>query len=88
MGENRQFRIGFGALMPPIAKQLKEQGFKFDEVEAKYFEKLRESITDLYFADLINDKAKDKAIQKLFTKIKQHVNKKNKLKMSPKPNLD
>lgn len=50
MEENKQFRIGFGALVPPIAKQLKEQGFKFDAEEVKHFEKLRESITYLKFS--------------------------------------
>lgn len=82
MKENKQFKIGFGALVPSIAKQLKEQGFKFDAKEAKHFEKLRESIIYLMFSDLINDKAREKATKKLFTKIRQHVMKKNKLKIT------
>lgn len=69
MEENKQLRIGFGALVPPIAKQLKEQGLKFDAEEVKHFEKLRESIVYLQFADLINDKAREKAMQKLFNRI-------------------
>ena len=87
MEENKQFRIGFGALVPPIAKQLKEQGFKFDAEEVKHFEKLREIITYLQFSDLINDSAREKALQKLFTKIRQHVMKKNKLKIVQKPSV-
>lgn len=78
MEDNKQFTIGFGALVPSIAKQLKKQGFKFDAEKAKHFEKLRESITYLMFADLINDKAKENAYKKLFTKITQHVKQKNK----------
>lgn len=79
MEKNKQLRIGFGALVPSIAKQLKAQGFEFDAKEAKHFEKLRESITYLGFADLINESARKKATQKLFTKVQQHVMKKNKL---------
>lgn len=87
MEEKRQFKIGFGALAYPIAEQLKEQGFKFDAKEVEHFEKLRESITYLQFSDLINDKAREKAIKKLFTKIRQHVMRKNKLKIAPKPSV-
>ena len=85
MQENKQFRIGFGALVPTIAKQLKEQGFKFDIEVVRHFEKLRESITYLQFSDLINDKSRERATQKLFTKIRQHVMKKNKLSIVKKP---
>ncbi len=81
MEEKKQFRIGFGALVKPIVEQLKEQGFKFDSKEVKHFEKLRESITYLEFSDLINDKTRDIAVQKLFVKIREHVIKKNKLKI-------
>jgi hypothetical protein len=84
MEENKQFNIGFGALVPPISKQLKEQGFKFDTEKVKHFEKLRESITYLQFSDMLNDKAREKAIKKLFTQVRQHVMKKNKLKLVQK----
>lgn len=85
MEENKQFKIGFGALVPPIAKQLKEQGFKFDIEKVKHFEKLRESITYLQFSNLITDKVRENAVKKLFTKIRQHVMEKNKLKIVQKP---
>ena len=85
MEENKQFRIGVGSLSPTFAKQLKKQGFKFDVDKVKHFEKLRESITYLMFADLINDKAKDNAYIKLITKIRQHVMSANNLKVGPKP---
>ncbi len=76
-----QLRIGFGALVPSIAKQLRNQGYKFNSEEVKHFEKLKQSITYLQFADLINDKAREKAIKKLYTKIRSHVLKQNKMKI-------
>ena len=88
MEETKQFSIGFGALTPSIAKQLKEQGYKYDSEEVKHFEKLKESITYLMFSDILNDASIRKAQQKLFTKIRQHVMKKNKLKaIKPTPNV-
>jgi len=79
-----EFRIGFGAVQPKIAKQLKAQGLKYDVTNVAHYEKLRESLTYLYFADMINDSAAEKARKKLFKMIEAHVKKKNKLK-SPKP---
>ena len=79
-----EFRIGFGALQPTFAKQLEAQGLKYDEKSMAYCEKLRESITYLYFADMIRDMEAEKARKKLFKMIEAHVKKKNKLK-SPKP---
>ncbi len=87
MEENKQLTIGFGALMPTIAKQLKKQGFEYDVEQAKLFEKLKESLIYLQFNDLINDQAREKAYQKLATKIRQHVMKKNKLKAGPKSSV-
>ena len=84
--ENKTFTIGFGALVPTIAKQLKQQGFKYDTETVKHFEKLRESITYLMFADLLNYKAKENATKKLFTKIRQHVMKQNKLSIVKQKN--
>lgn len=71
--------IGFGALSPTISEQLKKQGFKYDEKEAKYFETLRVSITHLMFGDILPDSVLGKARVKLFNKIKQHVKKMNNL---------
>lgn len=70
-------QIGFGALQPTIEKQLKAQGFKFDKEEVKHYEKLRESITYLMFASVLNDKETDRAKERLFKIILNHVEKKN-----------
>lgn len=85
MEQIKQLTIGFGALVPTIAKQLKKQGFKYDLEKVKHFEKLRECIVYLQFNDLMNDKAKERATKKLFTKIRQHVMQKNKLKIISQP---
>lgn len=80
MENTKQFTIGFGALVPSIAMQLKKQGFVYDKEKVKHFEKLRDCIIHLKFNDLINHKARENATKKLFTKIRQHVMIKNKLK--------
>lgn len=80
--QNKEFRIGFGALVPPIPKQLKEQGFKFDAEKAKHFEKLRDCLTHLMFSDILNDSQCEKARQKLFNKIRKHIMEKNKIKIA------
>ncbi len=79
MEENKILKIGFGALSPPIPKQLKEQGFKFDTEKVKHFEKLRDCLAHLMFSDILNDSQCEKAKQKLFNKIRSHVVEKNKL---------
>jgi hypothetical protein len=43
-----------------------------------YLQELRESITYLYFVDLINDSSREKAMKKLFKMIESNVKKKNK----------
>ena len=71
-------KISFGGMSPSINKQLKNGGWKFDTVKAKYFETLRESLTYLMFADLINRSSLIKAEQKLYNKILKHIKEKNK----------
>lgn len=78
--ETKQLQIGFGALVPSIVNQLKKQKFKYNSETVKHFEKLRDCIMHLQFSGLINDKSREKAIQKLFTKVRQHVMQQNKLK--------
>lgn len=84
MEETKQLKIGFGALVPPIAKQLKIQGFNYDEREVKGFEKMRECITHLFFGGILNDSEKGKATMKLYKQITRHVIKKNKLSVPKK----
>jgi len=70
--------IRFGALAEPFTKQIKEQGFKYDPVKVRQFEKLNEYITHLMFADLLPEASIEKARKKLFTKIKTHIKLHNK----------
>jgi hypothetical protein len=72
-------KIGFGILVPKLNVQLKKQGFIFDKEKVKHFEKLRESINYLRFANILNDSETNKATQKLFNEIKKHINNKNKI---------
>jgi hypothetical protein len=74
-----ELKIEFGALQPTFAKQLEAQALKYDEKVMDYLQELRESITYLYFIDLINDSSREKAMKKLFKMIENNVKKKNKL---------
>lgn len=80
MEVKKELIIGFGVLVPPIAKQLKVQGLQFDIDKVKHFEKLRESMHRLQFSDLINDSTREKITQKLFNQIQKHVVSFNKIK--------
>lgn len=71
---NKEFGIHFGALAEPISKQLKEQGFKFDAQQIRYFEKQVDAITRLRFADLIPDTVAAKAFNKVYKRIQQETN--------------
>lgn len=79
MSNNMQeIAIRFGGLAPSIADQLKEQGFTFANEKAQQFQQLRECITRLMFADILNESQKDKAFSKLFNQIKKHIRGNNK----------
>ena len=79
VSHSTEFGIHFGAMAEPISKQLKKQGFKYDEEQVKHFEKQLDAITRLRFADLIADTIATKAFNKLCKRIQQHVCKVNKL---------
>lgn len=70
--ENK-LKIGFGALCDSIDKQLEKQGFPFDKIEVKRFEKARDSITFLSFNGYIPDSQTNKSYQLLLNKIAKHV---------------
>lgn len=72
--------MGFGIINETIAKQLKQQGFKFDKQKVKEFENIRNSINTLYFARFLTEKAKTKATSKLFVKLTEHIAIKNNFK--------
>ena len=71
--ENTTITIQFGALAPTIAVQLTTQKLPFDDKKVKLYERLKESITLLYFQGLINDSENKKVEGKLVTQIKRHV---------------
>jgi len=71
--ENPTLTIHFGALAPKIAEQLTEQKLPFDEKKVALYERLKESLTLLYFQSLLNDSEHKKVENKLFAQIKRHV---------------
>jgi hypothetical protein len=75
-----ELKIAFNPLVQSISKQLKSQGFKFDEDEAKNFESCRNGIFDLSINSLITDKQEAQIKAKLFKQIESHLKKKNNLK--------
>ena len=80
MENKNTFGIHFGCMAPKISKQLKDQNLNYSDEKAKEFEASRQAIIQLMFDDILNDSQVEKANKKLFTKIKQHVKSKNKVK--------
>ena len=85
MNRVKEIGIRFGVLSPPIAEQLTEQGFTFDANKIATFEAHRDRLTHLRFADLLSDSVYDKVLQKLFAKIKNHVQDYSKLTTQKNP---
>ncbi len=76
----KQIGLGFGVMSPPISKQLKQQGFKFNKEKIKGFENEVHAINTLRFgSNLLTDSIIDKIVPKLYKKIVAHVAKENKL---------
>ena len=78
MEAQNTFGILFGCLAPTITEQFKIQKLNFTKDKAKQFEKSRQAILQLWLDDVLNDSEAKKAQKKLFTKIKAHINSKNK----------
>jgi hypothetical protein len=70
-----QFTITFGALAPPIGKQLKEQDIVISIDDEDRFEKIAWSITHLHLHNIIPDSVRDNARKKLMKKISMCVHK-------------
>lgn len=81
--ETKTIQIGFNILRPSIEIQLKEQGFKCNHADCVEFEDARRAIFTLSITDLLTDKQEDQIKKKLFTQIKTHVKKVNKLRQAP-----
>lgn len=69
----KQFGLHFGALADPIAKQLKDQGFKFKKEQAAFFERLSNAATLCLFHGLMTDSQHEKARQKIVRKVAAHL---------------
>jgi hypothetical protein len=66
--------IHFGALCPPIAEQAKESGVSLAEPER--LQGYADSITNLYFADILSQSEVDKARKRLMKLIAKSAKKK------------
>jgi len=77
------FGIRFGLLSPKIAKQIKEQGLKYNGDDVEEFERMRDAIFTLGFGGLIIDSQEKKLWIKLYNKILRHVGKVNKCNIKP-----
>ncbi len=80
--ETKTFEIGFNLMRGTIAEQLTKQGYKFDADEAEEFESCREGIFVLSINSMISDKLEARLKEKLFKKVRSHVMKKNKLRLT------
>lgn len=70
---NKKLNISLGALAPSISGQLKARGFKHNVKICAVFNSLDTCAARLYFAGLISERDRKRVINKLFKKIKQHV---------------
>lgn len=59
-----QVGFSYGAVADPLEQQANEQGYTLGE-KAEHFEKCKEAIVRLMFADILTDSQRDKAYQKL-----------------------
>ena len=64
-----QIAIRFGAVSPPLAEQLDEQGILYDKQACERWQKWQNSIALLYVSGLLTDGEKTKAHQRLFKRI-------------------
>lgn len=70
---NKTIEISFGMLADNISDQLTAQGFDFSQKLILEYQEDLTALQRLLFRDLLNTTAYDKAISKLFTKIKRAV---------------
>lgn len=70
----------FGMLSNSIAKQLKDQGFRYYSKNVKEFQRDLDAILRLWIDGYIPDKLKIKYTERLFKTIEKHVMDVNKLK--------
>ncbi|MEK6881052.1 MAG: hypothetical protein AABY22_15645 [Nanoarchaeota archaeon] len=81
MKTNKQppfLKLNFGAMSDKIKTQLSNQGFKYNTTVISEYQKYHDYILHLSFQNILTDKQKDVAQNKLFNKIKSHLKKANK----------
>lgn len=71
----QQLGIRFGGISDPIAKQLRQQKFKFDNNEVQRFQKIADSILMLRIHSISSESDTARYRKKLLNKISSHVNK-------------
>lgn len=75
----KEVKIGYGLLVDPIRKQLKDQGFKFSSEKVQEFEVQRNAINTLRFGCVDTpDSLHNKLLLRLHKKVVSHVKSKNK----------
>jgi hypothetical protein len=72
--------IEFGALVEPIAEQLKKQGITIPEADSERFQKIAWSIILLHLHGIIPDSVRSSAQKKLMKQIVAAIEKANKKK--------
>ena len=71
-------KIHFGIAYDKFSVQLRKQGLKFDRSTISSFQKMSEYIFVLYVNNILNEKQRVAAQQKIFRKIESHIKRKNK----------
>jgi hypothetical protein len=75
-------KLGFGALVPKIAKQLKSQKIEFKAEEIDTYQKDADAAVRLKVRQLLSDSEANKVFRKIFKNIEKSVEQKKK---APKP---
>ncbi len=78
--ESNKLGIHFGAMVDPIAKQLKDQKLKFNKEEIRHFEKDHDAINCLKVRNILPSSLVKKAQDNLFNKIMGHIRNQNIIK--------
>ncbi len=70
---DRNIRISFGALAPPIDEQLREQGFKLDldPLPRRHLQRGADEVSRLHVRGILTESETDKARKRIFQIIKK-----------------
>ena len=74
MTENTNIKLSFGALAKPLNKQLKEQGYEFEDIDIEQkMEKYKDAINILRINRLIVNSECDKIYNRFMNKIIKNI---------------